>query len=243
MSHKMSPARRAAFLRALAETGNQTIAAERAKVSRSWVQLHRTGDPEFDSNVRAAIEMAKESLAWAPDRVRGARGSNGPPRGWGHLDGEELVVRGTNGRRVQIARARLKQWTPRVEERFLATLAATCNVKAACAEVGMTAASAYAHRRRWPAFVERWDAAIEEGYRRLDNGLTASAIASLEPPEPGAPAIEPVVAPMGVDDAIRLVRLHERRAREAAARRLGRARGRGPRWPGVAEGRRGTVNE
>ena len=31
-------------------------------------------------------------------------------------------------------------------------------------------------------------------------------------------SIDPVVAPMGVDDAIRLVRLHERRAREAAVR-------------------------
>ena len=35
----------------------------------------------------------------------------------------QLVVRGTGGtgggKRVQIARARLKQWSPRVEERFL----------------------------------------------------------------------------------------------------------------------------
>lgn len=167
MSHKTSPARRAAFLKAVAETGNQTLAAERAKVSRSWVQLHRSTDPEFDAAVRAAIAAAKESLAWAPGQARGARGSNEPPRGWGFLDGEELVVRGTNGRRVQVARARLRQWTPRSEDRFLAVLAATCNVDAACAEVGLSPASAYEHRKRWPAFARRWREAIKLGSIRL----------------------------------------------------------------------------
>jgi len=254
MSHKTGPARRAVFLKAVRETGNQTLAAERAKVSRSWVQLHRTTDPAFDAAVRAAIEVAKASFD--PSTGSGQAGWGGgrkPPSGWGHLDGEELVVKGTGGaalrdaagaapqgerkkgRRVQIARARLKQWTPRVEDRFLAVLAATCNVKAACAEVGLTAASAYAHRKRWPAFAARWDAAILAGYERIDGGLTAAAIALLDPelPEPHLPPIEPVVAPMSVDDAIRLVRLHERRAREAWQRHRGGARGRGPRWPGV----------
>jgi len=36
MVAKTSQARREAFLAALRETGNQTIAAERAKVPRSW---------------------------------------------------------------------------------------------------------------------------------------------------------------------------------------------------------------
>jgi hypothetical protein len=231
MSHKMSPQRRVAFLKAVRETGNQTLAAERAKVSRSWVQLHRSTDPAFDAEVRAALRQAQDRL--------GGHGARRPPSGWGHLDGEELVVKGTGGsgggKRIQIARARLKQWTPRVEDRFLAVLSGTCNVKAACAEVGLTAASAYAHRKRWPAFAARWDAAILAGYERLDAGLTAGAIALLDPelPDLYGPPIAPVVAPLSVDDAIRLVRLHERRAREAAWRRLGRARGSGPRWPGV----------
>ena len=41
MVAKTSPARRAAFLRALAASGKRALAAERAKVSRSWVMLHR----------------------------------------------------------------------------------------------------------------------------------------------------------------------------------------------------------
>ena len=202
MSRKTSPARRAAFLQALRETGNQTIAAERAKVSRAWVQLQRSADPQFKADVAAAVAEAKASLSGAAGRA--------PPSSWGHLDGEELVVKGTGGsgggKRVQIARARLKQWTPRIEDRFLATLAATCNVKAACAEVGMTAASAYAHRKRWPGFAKRWDAAIEEGFQRLEiallqNGENLFSSAEL-PPE------APMVA-MTFADAIHLLHMHK----------------------------------
>jgi hypothetical protein len=192
MSRKYSEARRAAFIRALAETGNQTLAAERAKVSRSWVQLHRSTDPAFDAGVRAALRQAQDGLAKAKERK--------PASGWGYLHGEELVVKGTGGRpldcarderkgrRIQIARARVKQWTPRVEQRFLAALLATCNVTASCAAVGMTPASAYAHRKRWEKFAALWDEAIAEGYLNLEVALIQNAqnlfsAEELPPPE------------------------------------------------------------
>ena len=154
MSAKTSAARRAAFFEALRATGNQTLAAERAKVSRSWVQLQRSSGPAFKDAVRAAVAEARASLSQrsATSAEHGAQSGRQPPSGWGHLDGEELVVKGTGGsslgsaqggpggRRVQIARARLRQWTPRIEARFLTALMATCNVKAACIEVGMSAA-------------------------------------------------------------------------------------------------------
>jgi hypothetical protein len=207
VSAKTSAARRAAFFAALRETGNQTIAAERAKVSRSWVQLQRSTDPAFKADVAAAVAKAKAHF----DKLRASGGgTRKPPRGWGHLDGEELVVKGTGGsgggKRVQIARARLKQWTPGVEERFLATLAATCNVKAACAEVGMTAASAYAHRKRWPAFAARWDAAIEEGYARIELALIENGCNLFSSPEcpPAAPMPD-----MKTADAIHLLHMHK----------------------------------
>ena len=47
-----------------------------------------------------------------------------------------------------VAPALPKQWTPRVEAHFLAALRETCNVKAACAEVGLTQQSGYGHRKR-----------------------------------------------------------------------------------------------
>ena len=171
MVAKIGAARREAFLAALRATGNQTLAAERAKVSRSWVQLHRSGDATFRQAMDEAVAAARIRL--------GAHPKQRPPTGWGFLDGAELVVKGTGGtgggKRVQIARARLKQWSPRVETRFLATLAATCNVKAACAEVGLTAASAYGHRNRWTGFAARWDAAEQEGFARLEAGLVEHA--------------------------------------------------------------------
>jgi hypothetical protein len=206
MSVKMSPQRRAAFLRALKATGNQALAAECAKVSRRWVCLHRKIDPEFRRESDAAIAEARASLSWAPDQVRGARGSNRPPSGWGYLDGEELVVRGSNGRRLQIARARLHQWTPRLEDRFLAALAATCNVKAACAEAGMSGPSAYEHRERWPGFAKRWDKAVEMADIRLAFALVehgTNPFSSLDPPAPVP------IPPMSVDDALHNLSMHQ----------------------------------
>ena len=47
MTAKFSAQRRELFLQVLRETGNQTIAAEAAKVSSSWVQLRRSEDPAF----------------------------------------------------------------------------------------------------------------------------------------------------------------------------------------------------
>ncbi len=209
MTAKFSQARREAFLAALRETGNQTLAAERAKVSRSWVTLHRSSEPAFKQQIEAAIADAKAAL-------RPAQGERGegckPPSGWGFLDGAELVVKGTGGagggKRVQIARARLKQWSPRVEERFLETLAATCNVKAACAEIGLTAASAYGHRKRWRRFAERWDAAVEEGYMRLEAGLLEHGCNVFSGEGSGEMALTP---PMTVEQAIHLLHMHKHR--------------------------------
>jgi hypothetical protein len=224
MTAKVSQARRELFLATLRATGNRTLAAERAKVSQSWVQLHRSSDPAFRRACEAAREEAKRALSGPPDRVRGARGSCVPPAGWGFLDGEELVVKGTGGagggKRVQIARARLRQWTPRVEERFLATLAATCNVKAACAEVGLTAASAYNHRKRWMRFAERWDEAVEMGYSRLEAGLLEHAGNMLSGE---GPPVFTAMPPMSFADAVRLVHMHKH-----AARGIGKAPGQ--RW-------------
>ena len=205
MVAKFGEARRQAFLAALRETGNQSLAAERARVSYAWVKLHRTNDPEF----RRATD---EAIAEAAVRLGGQRR---PPSGWGFLDGAELVVRGTGGvgggKRVQIARARLKQWSPRVEERFLETLAATCNVRAACAEVGMAASSAYDHRRRWRAFAERWDEAIEIGYSRIECGLIEHAC-NLFSGE-GPPVLKPVPE-MTVFEALQLLHMQAPGARD-----------------------------
>jgi hypothetical protein len=111
---------------------------------------------------------------------------------------------------VQIARARLKQWTPRVETRFLAVLAATCNVKAACAEIGMTAASAYGHRKRWPRFAALWDEAVEEGYARLELALVENGCNLFSRSE--LPSDVPIKG-MTAEQAIHLLHMHKYQVR------------------------------
>lgn len=94
MAAKFSEARRRALLAALRASGNQTLAAEKAKVSRSWVQLHRSTDPDYKRACEGAVAAAKASF----DRLRtSGAGGRKPPAGWGFLDGAELVVRGSGG--------------------------------------------------------------------------------------------------------------------------------------------------
>jgi hypothetical protein len=217
VSAKTSPQRRAAFFAALRETGNQTLACERARVSRAWVQLQRSTDPAFKAEVAAAVAEAKERLRWAPDRARGDESGAKPPRKWAFQDGEELVVRGSRGRRVQVARARLHQWTPRVEARFIALLEQCCNLRLALREVGLSAQSLHEHRKRWPEFDARCEDALDVGYSRLDDGVVTAGLLGLNPRLAEMYELSPpMVAPMSADDAIRLLRLHERRRWEAA---------------------------
>ena len=211
MHRKMSARRCAAFLKALRESGNVTVAAERACVSRSWVVKRRGEDPGFDADCREAVASASARL--------GAEGCNRvAAKGWGTLDGAELVVRGSNRRGVQIARARAHSWTPKVEKRFLEVLAATCNVRAAYTAAGMSKGSAYAHRKRWPAFARKWQAAEDAGFWRLEvellergeNLLSSKAL----PPDAPMPR-------MTVQEALQLMRLHQ-----SQVRGTGRAPGR-----------------
>jgi hypothetical protein len=225
MSAKMSAARRAAFLKALSETGNITVSAERAKVSRSWVRLHRSGDAGFDSACRASLDSARSKLLdHARDERSGEkRGSNRPPSGWGFAGGEELVVKGTRsgtGRRVQVARARIKQWTSRVERRFLAMLLATANVTASCRAVGMTPASAFGHRSRWPRFAALWDAAVTEGSLRIEMETVMGGVNFFS--DTDLPDDVPVVA-MTAAEAIHILHMTKHKTRG-----IGKAPGKRP---------------
>lgn len=219
MTAKTSAARQQAFLKALAQSGNQALAAERARVSRSWVTLHRSRDAEFDTACRAAITQAAAALLASGARrtatgevpcvgarmacAAGSLSAAGtqPVGGRRYQAGEELIVRGTGGgvkqdranetfaerlarpRRVQIARARLKQWTPRTEQTFLKALGETANVKMACAAAGLSPASAYNHRKRWEDFARRWHAVLAETIDRLEAALLERGVDPAKDPD------------------------------------------------------------
>ena len=117
------------------------------------------------------------------------------------------MVSGSNGRRVQVRRAKCGGWTRAVEERFLIALSQTCNVKASAAAAGMSHSSTYAHRHRWPAFAREWDEAVAIGYAALEATLIEGACDFFErsPLELGGPGIV-----TNVSEAIQLLTMNRR---------------------------------
>lgn len=131
--------------------------------------------------------------------------------------GEGVRAAGKNG--PQIARTSGKYWTDEAEARFLDTLGASCNVKMAAAAIGYTASTLYWRRRRDPAFAERWQAALEQGYTRIEALLIENAERSLSGrmPNPDSP-----IPAMTVREAMDLLRMHQAAARGAGPRTPGR---------------------
>jgi hypothetical protein len=66
----ISIAQEIAYLRTLAETGNATLAAEVAGVSKSWAYKKRGVDPQFDGWSRLAVAVARARLPVRVNRDR-----------------------------------------------------------------------------------------------------------------------------------------------------------------------------
>ncbi len=101
------------------------------------------------------------------------------------------VACGKNGR-PQVRKRRRNCWTARNRRVFLEYLSATCNVRYACASVGLTPTSAYALRRRDAEFARSWAEAVECGYTRLETMLVAETAGTHD--EAGARAMGPAAS-------------------------------------------------
>lgn len=156
---------------------------------------------------------------------------------------------GTKVIRVQArdgAGAEGARWSEAAEERFLDQLAATCNVTAAAEAAGFSTTTLYKRRARWPGFAAEWDAAIAQGYARLEarlvelatDSLRAAAEAGAEAADAcddgrghrcesaGGRAAEVASGPrMTVAEAMNLLRLHRASVRGGAPQRYGWRRG------------------
>jgi hypothetical protein len=75
----------------------------------------------------------------------------------------------------------------------------------------MSVASAYARRNKWPGFYERWRAALETSYVRLEFALIENACNTFEPVIEFTPDLP--MPPMRIDDAIQVLRLHRHSVR------------------------------
>jgi hypothetical protein len=97
------------------------------------------------------------------------------------------------------------RWSDAAEMRFLDSLAASCNVTLSAKAAGFSREAIYKRRRHDPAFAERWQAALEQGYARIEMLLVQRASDALEgfAPDPDAP-----LAVTSVKDALAILQLH-----------------------------------
>jgi len=69
------------------------------------------------------------------------------------------------------------EWSKRRKARFLDHLAATCDVRASAAVVGVSPIHVYTLRRRDAAFAQAWSEALNLGYEMLETQLVGHAMA------------------------------------------------------------------
>ena len=134
--------------------------------------------------------------------------------------------------RAQVIRATAR-WSQEAEAAFLAELAATANVTAAAAAAGFSTPAIYKRRAAWPAFRAAWEAALDQGYARIEALLIAGAcdalsgtgandapaVAGVRERRPLARVDGPPLAAVSVDQAMNLLRLHRASARGGAPQR------------------------
>jgi hypothetical protein len=130
-----------------------------------------------------------------------------------HGDGRRNVGRGPEGLWAraggkdgpQVIRSKGDRWTQEAEAAFLDYLAASCNVLASCEAAGFCNTSVYKRRREDAAFAERWQAALEQGYARIEMALVQRAADALEgfKPDPDTP-----IPVMTVEQALKVLERH-----------------------------------
>ncbi|HEX4693984.1 hypothetical protein [Sphingomonas sp.] len=117
--------------------------------------------------------------------------------------GSTRVKHGKDG--PQVVTITGHRWTDEAEAKFLDHLAASCNVTAAAAACGFSKEAIYRRRSADPVFAERWQAALAQGYARIEMALVGRAADAMEGlvPDPDTPIPE-----MTVRDAIAVLGLH-----------------------------------
>ncbi len=106
------------------------------------------------------------------------------------------TIAGSSNRPLQVRIARARTWDDKTQARFLGELAMTGNVTSSAAVVGMSVGGAYNRRAHDPAFAARWQAALVQGYERLEQLLLATALASIG----GEPVGEGDAVPVHIAD-------------------------------------------
>lgn len=156
--------RRAAFLEHLRRSGNQAAAARSLGFDRTVPEARRRRDAAFELECRAALDEASRRLAGASDP-------------FAH-DGDAAfeTIRGGRRGRVQIVATRTGKWSKGAEDLFLDILRGCGNVAAAARATGFSESLIWQRRRKWPAFAQRIEAALDEAELVLEFRLATLGI-------------------------------------------------------------------
>ena len=106
---------------------------------------------------------------------------------------------------LKVVRSAGARWTDQAEQAFLDHLAASCNVMHSAQAAGFRVESIYKRRREDPVFAQRWQAALEQGYARIEMALVRRAADAMEglAPDPDTP-----IPVMTVDEALKVLSRH-----------------------------------
>lgn len=214
---RFTPARRAAALRVMGETGNKAAAAEAAGVDPTTITLWQKKDADFAAAWAAAVEAVDRRLA----------GARSPSDGAG--DGRFETIQRTPKGRLQIRAARPGKWHKAVEDRFFNALR-TCGNVAACARlVGFSEAAIWERRKRWSAFRERMEEALDEAEVALEFRLAtlgSNVGAGIDPDADKEEGHEPVpetnegdIIPFDPEFALKFLKWREEKRRGRAKQR------------------------
>jgi hypothetical protein len=138
------------FIQALRRGATIVEAAAKAEFSLSSFYRKRRADPDFAAVWAEALELS---------------------------DAPKLIKPG-NGRRMQMRRTRRLRFTAAKKEVFLAHFAGTCDLATAAEAAGVCVETVRNHRRKDPEFDEACGAALEQGYRTLEEEAVRERLAA-----------------------------------------------------------------
>lgn len=149
----------------------------------------------------------------------GASNGTGGYGGAGGTEDEAVMVVACRRGGSKVRKAPAQSWTTPRRTLFLDALAATANVRMAAEAAGMGLRATYKLRQRDAAFAELWEAALEQGYGRLESELLSSALGERRDGAADVNAIEPdgdraTVGPLDQALALQLLALRQVRAGE-----------------------------
>ena len=211
-----------AFLRSLERTGSPEQAALDAGIDRTtayarkkrhadfaeaWACALRGRSAQADAAVQERVGFWEKVRGKVTATMLGAEAEDGPAPSPSRMrEGSKRdELRASTALGGKIVRVGPGRWNAAMEERFFSELAATANVRRACAAAGVSTNAVYARRLKRADFRAKWDAVLETGRAAVEMHLVEAAKKSFDPDD--LDVGEEAGAKVSVTEAIRIVQL------------------------------------